>query len=168
MNPTAFPPVDKVSPAQGGKNRAVPPSLQPPPTHHFPPFFGRLVVTPLVRSPLAPMNSKKTSSAVSTAQRGLRDSRPDQFQFRLYIAGEAQNSVIAVANLNALCRVHLADRYEIEIVDVLREPGRALADAVFMTPTLVKLGPSPMTRIVGNLSELEPVLHVLGLDTAAA
>ena len=95
-------------------------------------------------------------------------SRRALFKFRLYIAGEAQNSVQAVANLNALCRTHLPGRHEIDVVDVFREPKRALADAVFMTPTLVKLAPSPVSRIVGTLSQLQVVLQTLGLETSAA
>ena len=50
--------------------------------------------------------------------------RRARFKFRLYVAGDAQNSAQAVANLNALCRAHLLDRHEIEIVNVFREPAR--------------------------------------------
>jgi circadian clock protein KaiB len=95
-------------------------------------------------------------------------SRRPRFKFRLYVAGEAQNSSQALANLNALCRTHLAGRHEIEIVDVFREPKRALADGIFMTPTLVKLAPSPAPqRIVGTLSQTQPVLQALGLERIA-
>ena len=59
------------------------------------------------------------------------------------------------ANLDALCRTHLPDRHEIEVVDVFREPKRALADGIFMTPTLVKLAPPPVRRIVGTLSQTQ-------------
>ena len=62
-------------------------------------------------------------------------SRRALFKFRLYVAGDALNSAQAVANLNALCRAHLPDRHEIEVVDVFREPKRALADDIRMTPT---------------------------------
>ena len=96
-------------------------------------------------------------------------SRRAKFKFRLYVAGDAQNSAQAVANLNALCRAHLLDRHEIEIVNVFREPKRALADGIFMTPTLVKLAPSPAPRrIVGTLSQTQPVLQALGLEAIAA
>ena len=96
-------------------------------------------------------------------------SRRVRFKFRLYVAGDAQNSAQAVANLNALCRGHLLDRHEIEIVNVFREPKRALADGIFMTPTLVKLAPSPAPRrIVGTLSQTQPVLQALGLEAIAA
>lgn len=94
--------------------------------------------------------------------------RPIHFKFRLYMAGDAQNSVQALANLKALCLTHLPGRYEIEIVDVLRDPKRALADSIFMTPTLVKLGPAPCRKIIGSLSKTEPVLEALGLALATA
>ena len=86
------------------------------------------------------------------------------FKFRLYVAGDALNSAQALANLSALCHAHLVGQHEIEIVDVFREPKRALADAVFMTPTLVKLAPLPLRIIVGTLSQAQPVLLALGLQ----
>jgi circadian clock protein KaiB len=95
-------------------------------------------------------------------------SRPRFFKFRLYIAGDAPNSTLAVANLLALCRGYLPERHEIEIIDVLREPKLALANGILMTPTLVKLAPAPVRQIVGTLSQLETLLLALGLETAAA
>ena len=92
-------------------------------------------------------------------------SRRLKFKFRLYVAGDAQNSAQAVANLTAICHTYLPDRHDIEIVDVFREPKRALADGILMTPTLVKLTPSPVRRIIGTLSQTQPVLQALGLDT---
>jgi circadian clock protein KaiB len=90
-------------------------------------------------------------------------SRPAQYKFRLYVAGDALNSAQARANLAALCQTHLAGRYQIEIVDVFKEPQRALADAIFMTPTLVKLTPLPERTLVGTLSQTQTVLQALGL-----
>jgi circadian clock protein KaiB len=95
-------------------------------------------------------------------------SRRALFRFRLYVAGNAQNSGQAVANLTALCRAHLPNRHEIEVVDVFRQPKRALADGILMTPTLVKLAPSPVQRIVGALSQTQTVLQALGLETFTA
>jgi circadian clock protein KaiB len=74
-----------------------------------------------------------------------------------------------VANLTALCQAYLKDRHAIEVVNVFREPKRALADGILMTPTLVKLAPSPAPRrIVGTLSQTHPVLQALGLRALAA
>ena len=90
---------------------------------------------------------------------------PAHFKFRLYVAGDGPNSTQAVANLHALCREHLPERHEIEVVDVLREQKRALADGVMLTPLLVKLSPAPTRKITGTLSRREPVLQALGLPT---
>jgi circadian clock protein KaiB len=90
--------------------------------------------------------------------------RPAKYKFRLYIAGDAPNSVEAQANLIALCETHLPDKFEIEIVDVLKSPMLALKDNVLMTPTLLKFSPDPVRRIVGALSQMQVVLHALGLQ----
>jgi circadian clock protein KaiB len=86
------------------------------------------------------------------------------FKFLLYVAGDAPNSSQAQANLTALCLAHLPGKHEIEIVDVFKEPKRALADKVLMTPTLIKVAPSPARRIIGTLSQPLIVLHALGLN----
>ena len=91
-----------------------------------------------------------------------------QFKFRLYVADHAQNSAKAIANLAALCQEYLADRYVIEIVDVYKDPTRALADGVLMTPTLIRVSPLPSRRIVGTLSQTQLVLDALGLEPVAA
>ena len=90
-------------------------------------------------------------------------SRPLKFKFRLYVAGDTLNSAQARANLVTICRDYLSDRYEIEIVDVLKDPKRALVDGIFMTPALVKLKPAPEKKIVGTLAQTETVLQTLGL-----
>jgi circadian clock protein KaiB len=86
-----------------------------------------------------------------------------RFSFRLYVAGDGPNSMQAIANLRSLCEEFLPGRNEIELIDVLREPKRALDDGVLLTPTLVKLFPAPVRRIVGSLNSREPLLHALGL-----
>ena len=95
-------------------------------------------------------------------------SRQVTYRLRLYVAGGALNSMQALKNLRAFCASELPGRHEIEIVDVFREPQRALADTVFMTPTLVKLGPGAQVRIVGTLSDVEPLHAALGLQAQAA
>jgi len=94
--------------------------------------------------------------------------RRSVFKFRLYTAAGTQNSAQALANLTALCRSHLPDRYEIEVVDVFREPERARADGIRMTPTLIKLSPTPTCRIVGALNQSQSVLLALGMEVTAA
>jgi len=91
------------------------------------------------------------------------------FEFRLYVAGDAQNSAQAIVNLSAFCRAYLQDRHTIEVVNVFKDPKRALADGIFMTPTLVKLAPSPAPRrIVGTLSQAQPVMQAFGVEAVVA
>jgi circadian clock protein KaiB len=81
---------------------------------------------------------------------------------RLYVAGNAPNSQRAIANIKAICDEHFASGHELEIVDLLEHPRRALADGVIVTPTLLKLLPLPAQRVVGNLSDTNQVLLALG------
>lgn len=94
--------------------------------------------------------------------------RHPSFKFRLFVAGQAMNSLQAVANLKSICARYLPDRHEIEIVDVYQLPQRALSEGVLMTPTLVKVAPSPVLRIVGTLSRTQTILQALGLESQVA
>jgi circadian clock protein KaiB len=85
------------------------------------------------------------------------------YQFRLYIAGEAPNSRMALANLDSICQEYLPDRFQVEIVDILDNPLRAIQDKILVTPTLVRLFPLPQIRMVGNLRERSKVVQLLAL-----
>ena len=89
------------------------------------------------------------------------------FKFRICVAGDAQNSEQAIANLSAPRLLHLPDRHETEVLDGCRELKRSPTDGL-MTPTLVKLALSLPRRIVGTSSQAEPVAQALGLETVAA
>ena len=95
--------------------------------------------------------------------RPANDGADGAYLFRLYVAGSAPNSVRALANLRAICRKHFPDRHRIDVVDVLKEPLRALNDGILVTPSVIKLSPAPEQQIIGNLSEEEEVLRSLGL-----
>jgi circadian clock protein KaiB len=95
-------------------------------------------------------------------------SRDACYRFRLYVAGMTPNSTQARVNLGALCRKHLAGQYKIEIVDVHRNPAKALLDGIYMTPALLKIAPSPVRMIVGTLSDAPAVLNALGLSLSVA
>lgn len=92
-----------------------------------------------------------------------------KFKFQLYTAEETQNSSLAFSNLLAICKTHLgdSDNYEIEVIDVFRQPHRALARSIRMTPTLVKLAPHPQRVIVGTLNQTQRVLAALGIENTA-
>lgn len=83
---------------------------------------------------------------------------------RLYVANSAPNSLLAIANLAIICDEYLHGNFTLEIIDVLDEPQRALADGILVTPSLAKLSPLPARKIVGNLSDQIVVRRALGLE----
>ena len=87
---------------------------------------------------------------------------------RLYVAGGAPNSIQAIANLESICAEYLKDGHRLEVVDVLEDPRRAMAEGVLVTPSLTKLSPQPVAQVVGNLSDRRRVLLALGLNPNVA
>ncbi len=86
----------------------------------------------------------------------------DVYVLRLYVAGQTPKSMIAFANLKKLCEEHLAGKYKIEVIDLLKNPQLARGDQIFAIPTLVRKLPQPLKKIIGDLSNTERVL--VGLD----
>ena len=84
------------------------------------------------------------------------------WRLRLYVAGQTPKSITALANLKRLCDDHLAGRYRIEVVDLLNQPHLARRDDIVVIPTLVRMLPVPIRKIIGDLSNEERVL--IGLD----
>lgn len=82
---------------------------------------------------------------------------------RLYVAGHTEKSVAAFQNLKKICESHLKGEYSIEVIDLLRQPQLAKGDQIIATPTLVKKLPTPVKRIIGDLSDTEKVLVGLNL-----
>ena len=85
-----------------------------------------------------------------------------EWQLRLYVAGQTQKSIAAMNNLQRFCDVHLAGRYEIEVIDLMKHPALAANDQILAVPTLVRKLPEPMRKIIGDLSNESRVL--VGLD----
>ena len=92
--------------------------------------------------------------------RRTRKSR--EFLLRLYVAGQSARSTAALNNLQAICEEHLAGRYQIQLIDLLKHPQLARGDQIIAGPTLVRRLPPPMKKIIGDLSDQERVL--IGLD----
>jgi len=91
--------------------------------------------------------------------------RQDEWILRLYVAGRSVRSTAALRNLEAICEEHLAGRYRIEVIDLLKQPQLARGDQIIAVPTLVRHLPPPMKKIIGDLSNEESVL--VGLDLRA-
>jgi circadian clock protein KaiB len=87
------------------------------------------------------------------------------WDLRLYVAGQTEKSVKALANLNKICDEYLPGRYRIEVVNVLEDPKLARNDQIIALPTLVRKLPPPLRKIIGDLSRTDRVL--VGLDLKA-
>jgi circadian clock protein KaiB len=83
---------------------------------------------------------------------------------RLYVAGHAPNSAAAVSNLKAVLARRPNTAVDLEIIDVVADPGRALREGIFITPMLVRLAPTPERRVLGNLQNRRILLDALGFD----
>ena len=89
--------------------------------------------------------------------------QPDgTYNLRLYVAGQTPKSITAFANLKKLCEEYLPGRYKIEVIDLVEHPHLAAGDKIIALPTLVRKLPSPLKRIIGNLSDTEKFL--VGMD----
>jgi circadian clock protein KaiB len=89
-------------------------------------------------------------------------SRPD-WRLRLYVAGQTPKSVAAFGNLKRICEEHLAGEYEIDVVDLLVHPQLAKGDEILAVPTLVRQLPTPIRKVIGDLSDTDKVLIGLQL-----
>ena len=118
------------------------------------------VATPKPRparpKPLA--QAVRPKGKASSAKTPLRE----VWRLRLYVAGQTPKSLAAFANLKRICEDHLQGRYEIEVVDLLKNPQLARGDQILALPTLVRKLPLPVRKIIGDLSNTERVL--VGLD----
>jgi len=89
----------------------------------------------------------------------------ERYVLRLYVTGMSLCSMHAIANLRAICEAHLRGRYDLEVVDVYRQPERAEAAQLIAAPTLVKERPLPMSRLIGDLSDVRRVLAGLAIHS---
>jgi circadian clock protein KaiB len=90
----------------------------------------------------------------------------DRHVLRLYVAGTTPRSLRAVQSIKRICESELAGRYDLEVIDVYKQPGRAMEDQIVAIPTLIKQAPGMVRRLIGDLSQEAKVLLGLGLATA--
>ena len=92
----------------------------------------------------------------------------EAFVLRLYIAGQTPKCMRAFVNLKRICEQYLANRYRIEMIDLLDDPALARGDQILAVPTLVRRVPVPVRKIIGDLSNTERVLAGLDVSLGAA
>jgi circadian clock protein KaiB len=96
------------------------------------------------------------------------ESVSENFVLRLYIAGQTPKCMRAFANLKRICETYLTNRYQIEMIDLLQDPGLARNDQILAVPTLVRRVPVPVRKIIGDLSNTQRVLAGLDVSIGAA
>lgn len=108
---------------------------------------------------------RSPEAAIEAAVRRLETS--SRWVLRLYVAGASTRSLGAVQRITTLCEQHLAGRYDLEVIDIYQQPGLAEAGDVVAAPTLVKLLPEPLRRVIGSMSDEGRVLVALGVPARA-
>ncbi len=88
---------------------------------------------------------------------------PERWDLRLYTAGQSPKSLAALSNLKRICDEHLAGRYSIEVIDLMKNPRLAKDDEIVAIPTLVRKLPAPLRKVIGDLSNEERALVGLQL-----
>jgi circadian clock protein KaiB len=105
-------------------------------------------------------------SLTAEFEKALAEDSTSRYVLRLYVSGATERSATAIANLRAMCEVHLAGRYELEVVDVYQEPLLALEGHILAAPTLVKSAPLPVRRLIGDLADAEKLFTALDIRSA--
>ena len=100
----------------------------------------------------------------------VESTRPASARYflRLFIAGTTPRSRRAIENLRRICDIYLVDDFELEVVDIYQQPHLAEEFQVVAAPTLVKIAPAPLRRIIGDLSNEARVLRGLDLTDMPA
>jgi circadian clock protein KaiB len=98
-----------------------------------------------------------------TEVKNHEDSGEMEWELRLYVAGQSAKCALAYENLKKICEQHLAGRYRIEVIDLLKHPRLAKDDQIVAIPTVVRKLPEPIRKVVGNLADMDEALVGLQL-----
>ena len=100
----------------------------------------------------------------NNGQEGKGDQSRPRFQLRLFVTGSTPRSQQAIQNIRHICEEYLTGQYELEVIDVSQYPEQARKYQILAVPTLLKELPSPLRKVVGDLSEKEKVLEGLNIQ----
>ncbi len=104
----------------------------------------------------------KPKETKQTFEEALEKKKGGKYLLRLYVAGLTPRSQTAIKNIRIICREHLQGRYDLEVIDVFRQPALAQGEQISAAPTLIKRLPVPLRRFIGDLSDTERIM--VGLD----
>jgi circadian clock protein KaiB len=103
----------------------------------------------------------------ATPNGGELSHEEEVWDLRLYVAGQTPKSIAAFDNLKRICEEHLAGRYRIHVIDLIKDPKLARDDQILAIPTLVRKLPDPIRKIIGDLSNTERTLVGLQIRQAS-
>jgi len=106
----------------------------------------------------------KSKSGKDRQSQGPRPGTP-RYVLRLYVAGISPSSSAAIQAITAICEDHLKDRYDLEVVDIYRQPTLTRGEQIIAVPALIKKLPLPLRRLIGNMADTQRVLVGLDLKT---
>jgi circadian clock protein KaiB len=90
--------------------------------------------------------------------------RRAEYVLRLYVTGSSPRSLKAIYNLKRFCEEHLQDDYDLQVVDIYKNPDAAREEQIIAAPTLIKSLPAPLRRFVGDLSNQQKLLIGMGIN----
>jgi circadian clock protein KaiB len=108
------------------------------------------------------MKTTTATSATAACARSLAKPCGPQYKLRLYVTGMTPRSTRAIANIKEICEEHLKGRYDLQVIDLYQQPVLTDREQIIAAPTLIKMLPRPLRRIMGDLSDRARVL--IGLD----
>jgi circadian clock protein KaiB len=120
----------------------------------------------MATSKRAPVRKPANDGSEQAKKHNARPFKRPVWELRLYVAGMTPTSIRAFENLKKLCEEHMHGAYKIQVVDLLERPTLARGDQIIAVPTLVRRLPTPVKKIIGDLSNTERVL--VGLDLRPA
>jgi circadian clock protein KaiB len=108
------------------------------------------------------MQQKKGKTRTEELEKASASRDSEKYVLRLYVTGLTPKSTLAISNVRKLCKTHLADRYELKVIDIYQQPKLAAGEQIVATPTLIKKLPLPLRKLIGDMSDTERFL--VGLD----
>ncbi len=108
------------------------------------------------------MIRKKLTGSAAEFEKKRKGTKKEDYVLRLYVAGMTPKSKEAIVNIKKICEGHLEGRYELDVIDITRNPVLAAGEQIVATPTLIRKLPPPLRRFIGDMTQAERIL--LGID----
>jgi len=106
---------------------------------------------------------KITDAAVKKLEKKAEEIKKEKYVLKLYVTGMTPRSMEAIMNIKKICQENLSGRYELDIIDIFRQPVLAKGEQIIAAPTLIKKLPLPFRKFIGDMSDTEKILIGLNL-----